>query len=251
MHRLPLTYRPLEGDPVDLRNLYQPTFSEFSLIGGFPPDWRWPNPIPKGKRQTKEEMMAGEREGFLMLANAVPPPLAHAIGRAIIDHHGRRVPAVEAVNRRQAHWVHELNKRTKNFRKLQRYRQWLAVGKRKQTAAVRQAITDLRKAKLLLSGHGLTSAKEDLVAFDKLAATPKMIGSRRSQLRRALRDLAEFENYQSYVEAELFADDDEAYARDFLDYYGPNAGQFEEAEQPAPPPPDFMKRREQDRPPQP
>lgn len=226
MHELPSTYRPLRGEPVDVRRVYQPTFEEFSQMGGFPVEWVWPDPIPKGARRNDEEMMARERRRFLMLANAVPPPLAEAIGRAVVDHHHQRVPAVsvEAQKPSQVHWSLQPKKRSRSPKEMDRYRAWLSVGKRKEPKAVIQAITDLRSAKRLLASRSLPSIKDELVAFDKLAAATRKTGSRRSQLRRALQDLADFEEYQSTVRAELFPDDDEAYANgEFHRYYGPDA----------------------------
>lgn len=211
MHELPSTYRPREGDPVDIRNVYQPTFEEFSRIGGFPEGWQWPDRIPKGARRTKEEMEAGERERYLMLANAVPPPLARAIGRAIVDHNAGRVPVapVEAKAIEQRAW-------TITPRALTRYRRWLSVGKGKTPRQVTQAISDLRRAKSMVAIRGLAGAKEELEAFDMLPATKpgRMTRTRRSQLRRALLDLAEFEVYQDVVrDGGIFPNDDEAYGR--------------------------------------
>lgn len=224
MDRLPENYRPLEGDPVDLEHVYQPTFEQFSLMGGFPHNWEWPDLLPKGARRTKGKMMAGAEKRNLMLANAVPPPLARAIGRAIVDHHEGKAPVILAPAATLSHWcLAAKNSRSPKYRQLERYRNWLRVGKRKERKAVTQAITDLRKAKLLVASRSLPSITEELAAFDNIAAAARTRSSRRSQLRRALLDLAEFENYQAHVQADLVADDDAAYAEDFHIYYGPDA----------------------------
>src|SRR5690606_36537659 len=99
-HDLPSTYSPVENDPVDLRQLYHPTFQEFSRIGGFPDAWTWPAIASEVEGPVdEEEFLARSRQRLLMLANAVPPPMAHAIGRAIVDHHERK-PPVAAVEER-------------------------------------------------------------------------------------------------------------------------------------------------------
>lgn len=223
MHELPSTYLPRQGDPVDIRHVYQPTFEEFSRIGGFPEDWKWPDRIPKGGRRTKDEMEARERERFLMLANAVPPPMAHAIGSAIVDHREGRVPvvAVEEKAIEQAAWGIKPQA-------LRRYRKWLSKGKGKSPRQITQAISDLRRAKSLVAARGLAGAAEEIVAFDGLPATKfgKMTRTRRSQLRRTLLDLAAFETYQRVVKlGTVFPDDDEAYRRgDFHEMFRPDAG---------------------------
>lgn len=219
MHELPSTYLPLEGEPVDLREVYQPTFEEFAQMGGFPADWRWPDPIPKGARQIDEEMMARERDRYLMLANAVPPPLARSIGCAIVDHHNGKVLGIAIdPDVSKEHWCHARNRRTHDYRKLERYRAWLSAGKGKERRAVIQAVADLRNAKKLVAARALPSIQEEIAAFDKMALAAKIPATRRSQLRRALRDLAEFEWYQSYVASGFFDNDDAAYAAGKLHY---------------------------------
>ncbi|WP_168607821.1 DNA cytosine methyltransferase [Rhizobium ruizarguesonis] len=61
--------------------IYNPTMTELSLLQGFPAWWDW-NGEKKGKVAT-------------MIGNAVPPPLAKAVGEVILArHHGRSIPAV-------------------------------------------------------------------------------------------------------------------------------------------------------------
>lgn len=60
---------------------YNPSMRELALLQGFPEWWNW----------------EGENEGKIatMIGNAVPPPLARAIGEVILDRHfGRSVPAI-------------------------------------------------------------------------------------------------------------------------------------------------------------
>ena len=62
-------------------DFYDPTMEELSLFQGFPQSWDW-----SGETATSVQTMIG---------NAVPPPLARAIGEVILDRHfGRSLPAV-------------------------------------------------------------------------------------------------------------------------------------------------------------
>lgn len=193
---LPKTYRPIEGDPVDLRLLHRPTFQEYARIFGFPEDWDWGD-YPASKRN-------------LMLANAVPPRLALAIGKGLQDHHRQKSPEIpiEVSERLDHSW-----KVTPRF--LNRYRKWLTVGKGLSANAVRQQIADCRAAKALVASRGLAGAKDELQALDLIFATSHqdISATRKSHLRRSLSLLAEFEFYREVVrEGVLFPDDDVAYA---------------------------------------
>ncbi|WP_427145211.1 DNA cytosine methyltransferase [Rhizobium pisi] len=62
-------------------DFYDPTMEELSLFQGFPRTWDW-----AGETATNTQTMIG---------NAVPPPLARAIGEVILDRHfGRSIPAI-------------------------------------------------------------------------------------------------------------------------------------------------------------
>lgn len=199
---LPSTYRPFDGDPVDLRNLHHPTFEEYAKIGGFPDDWDWGN-YPATRR-------------YLMLANAVPPRLAHAIGKALQDHHRKKAPdrPIEVKALFSQSW-------NATPRYLRRYEKWLTVGKRMELRAARQQIADCHAAKALVASRGLSGASDELRALNLVFATShEDIGSaRKSQLRRSLTLLAEFEFYRSVArEGVLFSDDDVAYANGEFDW---------------------------------
>lgn len=216
MHLLPGTYRPVEGDPVDLRRLWQPTFAQYALMAGYPRDWNW------GKTRAELDGDAsgrkadlGARQRQLMLANSVPPPLAHAIGRALVDHHQRKIPAVpvEAAAIEQGAWQI-------SSRDFKRYGRWLRIAKGLAGKTLRQELSDLRSAKRLVASRQLETASEELKVFDGLPETSgaHMAATRKSQLRRTLVNVAEFEWYQSHVHSGFFADDDEAYADGHLHY---------------------------------
>ncbi|MBZ9983993.1 DNA cytosine methyltransferase [Mesorhizobium sp. BR-1-1-8] len=211
MHLLAGTYRPLAGDPVDLRKLWQPSFDQYSRLAGYPEGWDWGLLRSEVTDDTSDdELILGGRQRQLMLANSVPPPLAYAIGRALVDHHARKIPVqpVEAKAIDDAVWhITE--------RDLKRYRKWLRVGKGLAERALRQEISDLRNVKRLVANRMLRTAADELQAFDSLpaAAGHLMSAARKAQLRRTLANLAEFEFYQSYVRIGLFPDDDEAFRR--------------------------------------
>ncbi|WP_173931671.1 DNA cytosine methyltransferase [Chelativorans sp. Marseille-P2723] len=208
--RLSKNYRPTVGDPVDLRKLQQLTFHQFSRLTGYPEwwDWKLPSPEDGGLSETEAAPVGGSRQQ--MLANSVPPPLAQAIGRAIVDHARRMVPAnpIEPKAIAEAEW------RMKAV-ELKRYKRWLETAKGLRGKDISQELSDLRAAKKLVHVRKLGSAEEELRAFNSLPATAanRMSIVRRSQLRKALVNLAEFELFQTYVRAELFPDDDLMYAR--------------------------------------
>lgn len=62
-------------------DIYNPTMTQLAMLQGFPAWWTWDGET-KGKVAT-------------MIGNAVPPPLAKAVGEVILArHHGRSIPAV-------------------------------------------------------------------------------------------------------------------------------------------------------------
>jgi DNA (cytosine-5)-methyltransferase 1 len=72
--------RPDVDDQVT-GDIYNPSMTELALLQGFPAWWRWDGET-KGKVAT-------------MVGNAVPPPLAKAVGEVILARHqGRSIPAI-------------------------------------------------------------------------------------------------------------------------------------------------------------
>lgn len=77
----PEGYVPVEGDAEFEGRPYEPYLEDFATLQGFPEHWDWGDEHP-------EDIM-------LMIANAVPPPLARAVGKCILDRQeGRSLPAV-------------------------------------------------------------------------------------------------------------------------------------------------------------
>jgi len=67
------TYQPKKTDARNWKTLVEPLPEQYSLIQGFPRGWDW-------------SPANGISNVSQMLANAVPPPLAEAVGRCIIAH---------------------------------------------------------------------------------------------------------------------------------------------------------------------
>lgn len=68
-------------DDVVTREYYNPDMEELALLQGFPDWWDWSG-VSKGAKS-------------VMIGNAVPPPLAAALGRCIMDRHfGRSIPDI-------------------------------------------------------------------------------------------------------------------------------------------------------------
>lgn len=74
-------YKPHAKDTTDARKTEPLTWEQLAALQGFPRDWRWNTTM-------------GARN--LMIANALPPPVSEAIGRAILARHrGDSIPALE------------------------------------------------------------------------------------------------------------------------------------------------------------
>ena len=129
--------------------------AQIGQIQGFPPDWRW-----LGK--TKHDRMQ-------MIANAVPPPLAEAIGKVILQREaGESFPAIHG-----------------NFTR------WLMQRGRSYQSA-RNTKSQLMKARRLLGGRTFKDAGIELVRLEAVAEFQAIVPKTKSDLRAALRLYAEF-----------------------------------------------------------
>lgn len=106
------SYQLHRNDVKDVYKLPIPTRKQWSLIQGFPPDWNW-----RGVGVVKFNKM---------LANSVPPPLAEAVGRAVLAHSRGEQPNIRrpfpAHFRKwlsETHSGTDLEERIFSFRKLQ------------------------------------------------------------------------------------------------------------------------------------
>ncbi|BDA84001.1 hypothetical protein Sa4125_15430 [Aureimonas sp. SA4125] len=129
-----------------------------SRIQGFPADWNWLD-IPQNRRR------------MLMIANAVPPPLAEAVGRAILARaHGETIPTTE-----------------KAFDK------WLQKGRKGlKDQALRNRRLNLKKARRLLGGRILANIDAELALLEKAEGFAELSVRSRSELRGALRSHAKW-----------------------------------------------------------
>lgn len=235
---LPSAYRPKPGDKIDLRLLPQPTLEDFLKLAGFPedssPEWS------RAGRSFLENKDLTTFQKRLQLANATPPPLAEAIGRAILDHRAK----LERGEPHSKAWVLSgvPNDSTPPSPKQSEiglpkippaYRSHLENDPKLRPRAVSQLLTDLKAAKAKVAHYQLKDAKAEQVALDqvfKLAGTSEGPSERvrRSQLRHALKRFAEWEKtqtpefkqkQQNHEDARQAAEDD----RQFLEH-GPFEG---------------------------
>lgn len=109
-----------------------------------------------------------------MLANAVPPPLALAIGKCLVAHARGDIPSVEPKIREQ-------------------YKQWLERSKGLAGAELSQALTDLRAAKRYVGSRVFRDGGHAVELLDRALPFAKLGPSRQSNLRRVLRTFYECE----------------------------------------------------------
>lgn len=170
-------YRPHQGDVIDLRLLPVPSLDDLSQIAGFPAGWNW---TVRSKEKTKSKG-SKSLSPIQMLANAVPPPLATAIGRGLSAHAMKRIPVVA-----RPEWQVPDS-----------YIEWLARTGGLTSEAMAQQISDLREAKRYVGGHQLPDTGAEVAAFDKVAAIAHgaLDEQHRMMLRRALSGFAGWESY--------------------------------------------------------
>ena len=213
---LSASYRPAVGDKVDLRLLPQPTLDDYRRLAGFQSE-KTPENLASGSPQDDYS----EFQQRVILAEATPPPLAEAIGRAIIDHKenmkpggahskahvflGAEVPEPAAVRSPKM-----LSERT-----IERYRAHLKKEKRFKARLVSQLITDLKAAKAQVAQFELDNARAERKALERVFELKGKTSDdtervRRSQKRRALRLFAEWEYEQSPEYKQILREKEEA-----------------------------------------
>ncbi|WP_416064589.1 DNA cytosine methyltransferase [Rhizobium sp. ZK1] len=129
---------------------------QISRIQGFPPAWNW---TPASKRNTMQ-----------MIANAVPPPVARAIGRVILERHrGRSFPQVPGG-----------------------FLTWLIRHGGKSRPAAYNYKSYLRRVRRILRGRTYADLALELAALEaspEFVALPKQ---QKSDLRQAVRLFAQY-----------------------------------------------------------
>lgn len=148
---------PHPDDPAPAASTFALTRDQASRIQGFPEDWRW--------------VARTQRDILQMIANAVPAPLAKAIGEIILARQaGQTVPAIEG-----------------------RFLDWLERNGQRRTIA-RNIKSSAMRARRLLGGRTYMDSARELADLDAVAGFNSLPKNTRSDLRRALILLAQFES---------------------------------------------------------
>lgn len=200
--RLPKTYQPRSTDWIDLRLLPQPTFDEYSRLCGFPENWKWNVPgfeVAFTNMKVHRFQAPAQSDLNQMLGNAVAPPLAECIGRAIIDHSSELVPGPRASKCLREGSGALFTAERKPFKLSTQYRHWLLKERGVKETAISQEISNLKRAKREVAAHGLDSTHAELGAIERVlrVALAQLDGGMKSSLRRALRDFAAWEEYKA------------------------------------------------------
>lgn len=147
---------PHPADPIAASSTAVLTIPQISRIQGFPIWWRWE--------------ATAKRDVLQMIANAVPAPVAFTIGNTILDREeGRSAPAIEG-----------------------RFLDWLTKrGRSRQSARNVKHLAG--KARQLLGGRTFAVPALELAALEAVAEFQAMRGNPKSDLRQALRLLAEYQ----------------------------------------------------------
>lgn len=147
---------PHPADPIAASETVVLTVDQISRIQGFPTWWRW---VASAKRDTLQ-----------MIANAVPAPVAFAIGRVILDREeGRSAPAIEG-----------------------RFLEWLVrQGRSRQSARNIKFLAG--KARRLLGGKTFAALALELAALESVEDFMRMKRNPQSDLRQALRLLSKYQ----------------------------------------------------------
>jgi DNA (cytosine-5)-methyltransferase 1 len=134
------------------------TQEQVSRIQGFPVGWDWSS--------------TPSRDVDQMIANAVPAPLAEAIGRVILAREsGETIPGIEG-----------------------RYGQWLRRRHGFTKLAVRNAKSRLNRARRFLNGRTFADTAMELSALESIPDFARLSKGMRSDLRAALRIYREWQS---------------------------------------------------------
>jgi DNA (cytosine-5)-methyltransferase 1 len=147
---------PHPADPVAASSTAVLSIDQISRIQGFPAWWKWETSAKRDKLQ--------------MIANAVPPPVAAVIGFAILDREaGRSTPEIQGG-----------------------FSQWLIRRGRSRPSA-RNVKSLAGRARRLLGGRTFDNPTLEIAALETLPEFQVMRKATQSDLRQALRLLAEYQ----------------------------------------------------------
>lgn len=142
---------PHHADPVPAQQAAILTQEQVARIQGFPSGWDWAG--------------ASSRNIDQMIANAVPAPLAHAIGKVILAREaGETIPEIEG-----------------------RFGQWLRHRHGFSKAAIRNGKSRINRARRILNGRTFADAAAEIAALEMAVAFSSLSTGTRSDLRVALR----------------------------------------------------------------
>ncbi|WP_296740415.1 DNA cytosine methyltransferase [Mesorhizobium sp.] len=142
---------PHPDDPVPAQQAAVLTQEQVARIQGFPVGWDWAD--------------AASRDIDQMIANAVPAPLAEAIGRVILAREaGETIPEIQG-----------------------RFGQWLWRSRGFSKAAVRNAKSRVNRARRLLGGRTFADAAMELAELERAKGFESLPAGTRWDLRKALR----------------------------------------------------------------
>lgn len=157
------TRNPL--DPIPASLVPPLTVEQVARLQGFPKNWDW--------------SAAGNKRSLMqMVANAVPSPLAEAIGRTILERH-----------------VGKVEKADDSFSR------WLAKDKRYSGQTLKNRLSAYGRAKRLIDGREFATLDDELAALETAAGFEGLSKSIKSDLRKALKLHAEYRAHQA-AEAE-------------------------------------------------
>jgi site-specific DNA-cytosine methylase len=149
-----------ERDVEDIFDLPIPTFQQLARLGGFPESWDW-SPLDSN---------AVDR--LKILSNAVPPPVAEAIGRCILAHHkGERAPTAIKI--------------PKGFKG------WLKEHKGLKEPRLSQVLSEFRAVQQYAGSRTFDDLRAGLDFMDRIPEFQTLGAARKSNLRKALRLWAE------------------------------------------------------------
>lgn len=149
------SWRPIPPNRVVPKGTTAPTLAQMGQIQGFPAEWEW-------RGSSKHECMK-------LIANAVPAPLAEAIGKVILARDGgESIPALQG-----------------NFTR------WL-MNRGQSNAVARNAKANVVKARKLLGGRTFRDVRLEILALEELAEFDALDRKVKSNVRASVRLYAEF-----------------------------------------------------------
>ncbi|WP_165790699.1 DNA cytosine methyltransferase [Pleomorphomonas carboxyditropha] len=157
------TRNPL--DPVPASLVPPLTVEQVARLQGFPRDWDW-------------SAAGNKRSTMQMIANAVPSPLAAAIGRIILErHNGKAEKTDDAFGR------------------------WLQKSRGYGGQTLKNRMSAYTRARRMLCGREFATLNDEIAALQAAAEFDALPKTTRSDLRKALKLHAEYRMYQA-AEAE-------------------------------------------------